>query len=259
MPRKSIRAATLVLLLIMLPVHATLSGQSPAQWHESDWIKFVDSAISIVLGEAVGAAGGIVPIVDVYAALSAVGGATKLGLQQHLRTKMVNAESAGDIKKFDRYNAFYVCLTYAACDELKALEAELDKQVAPPSGVLVASLVVPNTKPEKVTTDIVLEEGRIYRIRAYGVISDWRDKEDGVDAVWCYAEWRCGTEGAVWAQLRIDNKGMHDIAGETIPYNPSHEYEIEYQGQGKRLEFHLYDAMGSSSDNTGEIYVDIYR
>jgi hypothetical protein len=126
-------------------------------------------------------------------------------------------------------------------------------------GRLLEMLTIPNNKPVKVSTTNVLENGRWYVIEASGVISDWDTVKDGVDAVWCYAEWRCGKQGQLWNQLRIDEKGMPDIAGQPIPYNPQHTYQVRYLGQGKKIEFYAVDAQGSWSDNSGAFTVRILQ
>jgi hypothetical protein len=127
------------------------------------------------------------------------------------------------------------------------------------SGKLLETLTVTNEKPEKVKTSFSTEEGKIYVIEASGVVSDWSDKNDGVDAVWRYAEWRVGPKGEVWDQLRINGKGMTELAGETIPYNPGHVYRIDFTGDGNPLEFYMSDAQGSSSDNHGSLTVKIFE
>jgi len=119
------------------------------------------------------------------------------------------------------------------------------------------TLVVPNDKPVKVNSKNPLAKGRWYIIEASGVINDWGNATDGIDAVWCYAEWRCGKNGEVWNQLRIDGKGMTDIAGQQLPYNPEHVYRVRYLGQGKPVELYMIDAQGSSSDNIGSLTVKI--
>ena len=119
------------------------------------------------------------------------------------------------------------------------------------------TLVVPNTKPVKVSSKTSLSKGRWYIIEASGVFNDWGNAPDGIDAVWCYAEWRCGKNGEVWNQLRIDGKGMTDIAGSPIPYNPEHVYRVRYQGQGAPVELYMIDAQGSWSDNVGQLTVKI--
>jgi|GEM_PF-2511341 len=118
---------------------------------------------------------------------------------------------------------------------------------------------VPNTQPKKITTE-TLEKGRWYTLRAKGEVSDWKEYDDGVDAVWCYAEWRCQREGKdrlPWQQLRINDKGMMDIAGKAIPYNESHVYEVQILGEGQPLTLYMSDAMHSSSNNKGSIFVTL--
>lgn len=132
-----------------------------------------------------------------------------------------------------------------------------DQAPAAATGTNTETLVVPNDKPVKVISKIPLEKGRWYIIEARGVFNDWGNAPDGIDAVWCYAEWRCGKNGEVWNQLRIDGKGLTDIAGNQIPYNPEHVYRIRYKGEGKSVELFMSDAQGSSSDNIGSLTVRI--
>jgi hypothetical protein len=109
-----------------------------------------------------------------------------------------------------------------------------------------------------VYTPFATQVGGIYSIKASGYVSDWANKKDGVDAVWCYAEWRCGKSGQVWDQLRIDGKGMTDYK-KPIPYNSKHVYQIEVPGTGRPFEFYMFDAQGSSSDNHGSLTVVVTR
>lgn len=75
------------------------------------------------------------------------------------------------------------------------------------------------------------------------------------DAVWRYDYWK---GHLVDNQLRIDGYGMTEIAGETIPYNPQHVYRVQYQGQGKPVEFYVSAAMSDySSDNISSLTVKI--
>lgn len=124
---------------------------------------------------------------------------------------------------------------------------------------LLETIIVPNDRPAKVKSDTVLETGRWYAIEASGVISDWPDVKDGVDAVWCYAEWRCGRNGEVWDQLRIEGKGLSEIAGKTLLYSPKHVYRVRYRGEGRQIELHCSDAQGSWSDNHGFFTVKVYQ
>jgi hypothetical protein len=123
--------------------------------------------------------------------------------------------------------------------------------------VFLEELIVPNTRPEKMTSRNVLVAGQEYVIEASGTIDDWGNTPHGIDAVWCFAEWRCGRNGEVWDQLRINGKGMNEIAG-PIPYNAQHVYRISFQGQGKPVEFFCSDALGSPGDNLGALTVRIY-
>lgn len=109
-----------VFTLALLPAPA--APQAPARWHENDWIKFIDTAVLTTLGEAYSAAHGRFPLVDVYSGLSAAGSAVKPGLQSWLRSKMLGAQAEEDWTRHDRYHAFYVCLTYDTCEELRTLE-----------------------------------------------------------------------------------------------------------------------------------------
>lgn len=122
---------------------------------------------------------------------------------------------------------------------------------------LLEELVVPNTRPQKILSRTVLEMGREYIIEASGTFDDWGNTPHGIDAVWCFAEWRCGRQGEAWNQLIIDGKGMTAIAGQTIPYNPQHVYRVNFKGQGKPVEFYMIDAQNSWSDNLGAVTVRI--
>lgn len=124
------------------------------------------------------------------------------------------------------------------------------------SAGLVDVLTIPNDRPLRVESK-PLEAGRWYIVEASGVVTDWSHVKDGVDAVWCYAEWRCG-KGEAWNQLRIDDKGLSDHAGGTLPYNPDHVYRVRIQGQGKPLVAHSSDAQSSWGDNAGAFTVRIY-
>jgi hypothetical protein len=90
------------------------------------------------------------------------------------------------------------------------------------------------------------------------VVSDWSHVKDGVDAVWCYAEWRCGKQGEAWQQLRVDEKSLSELAGGSLPQTADHVYRIRYKGQGKRLEAYSTDAQNSWSDNSGAFTLRIY-
>ena len=121
------------------------------------------------------------------------------------------------------------------------------------------TLIIPNDKPVKIKSSISLKRGALSTIRASGVVSDWMNQSEGVDAVWCYLKTRCGENGLSWNQLRINGKGMAEIANHIIPYNPKHVYTIRYKGEGKPLTLWMHDAQGSSGDNSGVITVDIFQ
>jgi hypothetical protein len=116
--KKSIFAIFLSLL-----IGSKAIATEPAQWHENDWVKFIDAAVWGSLGDAYSAAGGRFPLVDAYSALSASASAVKPGLQLWLRKKMARAYAEENFTPGDRYNAFYSCLTWNSCEELRELES----------------------------------------------------------------------------------------------------------------------------------------
>src|SRR4051794_20483821 len=104
------------------------------------------------------------------------------------------------------------------------------------------SLPISNTSSTPVRAQIVLQAGHRYRLVVSGTVSDWcpataKKQADcsygsplevgkGVDAVWCYATWRCATKEA-WQQLNLNGKGILDFAGVTadqVPYSAGHTY-----------------------------------
>ena len=54
--------------------------------------------------------------------------------------------------------------------------------------VLLETIIVPNDKPGKIKSKTILQEGNIYIIEASGVISNWRNKVDGIDPAECVNE-----------------------------------------------------------------------
>ena len=142
-------------------------------------------------------------------------------------------------------------------DDIVSINFEETDQTG--AGRLIETVIIPNDKAVKVTSVTSLEKGKWYIIEASGVISDWSQANEGVDAVWCYAEWRCGKNGEVWNQLRINEKGLPDIAGKSIPYNPQHVYQVRYLGEGKTIELYCSDTQGSWSDNSGSFTVKIFQ
>lgn len=130
--------------------------------------------------------------------------------------------------------------------------------------ILIETLRVPADRPETVRTRTRLTDGYVYLIEASGVFSVWSGHREGVDAVWCYATWRCG-EGEAWNQLRIDGSSLSDIEAEmygglaTKPYDRGHVYSVLYFGRGKPLELSILDAQKSWTDNSGGLEVRLYR
>ena len=61
----------------------------------------------------------------------------------------------------------------------------------------------------------------------------------------------------MWDQLRIDGKGMSELVGGKLPYNPSHRYTILVRGNGQPIELYLADAQGSAGDNHGYVTVTV--
>lgn len=114
----------LIFFSVFLLVFTQVQAQ-PSTWLDDDWNKFIELAVTTVLGETYSHAGGVFPVVDVYSALSAVGGSTKLGLQLWLRAKIADAYSSGNYDQGDHYNLFYSCLTWGgtSCEDLVAVQA----------------------------------------------------------------------------------------------------------------------------------------
>jgi hypothetical protein len=106
-------------IVLAFCVFATVAHARPADWSQSDWEKFIEEAVQIGLGETLSAAGGVVPLVDLYSALSAAGSSTNVGLQLWLNTKMVEAELDNDLVRLDRYQAFASCAA-GDCSRLAA-------------------------------------------------------------------------------------------------------------------------------------------
>jgi hypothetical protein len=129
-------------------------------------------------------------------------------------------------------------------------------------GNLLETIFVPADQPDPVYTNMMLEQGKSYTIEASGVYSCWSDHpEGGVDAYYCYAEWRCGTSGEAWNQLLLNDKPMAEIArenGESDSYNPEHVYRATLMGNGESLKLQISDAQNSWSDNLYGLNVSIY-
>lgn len=128
--RSALPRAFAIALLALVAAQPLLAEEDrvlprPADWSQSDLYNFVESAVQIAVGDAHGAYGGRIPLVDVYSTISGVSAAVKPGMILWLRRKMADAATAEDFARFDRYNAFYTCLSKDDCTELRALEQEL--------------------------------------------------------------------------------------------------------------------------------------
>jgi hypothetical protein len=127
---------------------------------------------------------------------------------------------------------------------------------------LLETVYVPADQQNPVYTSMILEQGKSYIIEASGVYSCWSDHpEGGVDAYYCFAEWRCGKNGEAWNQLLLDDKPMAEIArgnGDSDSYNPGHIYRTTIVGNGAPLILQISDAKNSWSDNLYGLSVNIY-
>ena len=153
------------------------------------------------------------------------------------------------------------------------------------SGALAETLKIPNTKPEEVRSKTALKPAHAYKITASGRVSDWPDDwvaavagpeaaswdGFGVDAIWCYAQWRCG-DGLLWRQLRVKRaaeawgdgygQGLDQFAGLQEPpdYTPGVDrYRFVVRGIKGRLDFATWDAFAlkSHAGNKGAFKVTI--
>jgi len=142
-------------------------------------------------------------------------------------------------------------------------------------GRSLETIKVSNTTSAPVTAKTVLQAGHRYRLVVTGTVSDWcpttaKKKADcsygspfevgkGVDAVWCYAAWRCPTKEA-WQQLTVNGTGILNWTGLTpdkVPYNAGHTYTFEFTATGP-LALGSSDALaGSTGDNSGGFTVTI--
>ncbi|HET6284536.1 MAG TPA: hypothetical protein VFH73_26505 [Polyangia bacterium] len=131
---------------------------------------------------------------------------------------------------------------------------------APPMS-MGETVVVAADRADAVWTP-VLAPGVLYVVEASGVWSAWGDKMDGIDAYYCYADWRVGPTPQLWNQLQLDDRAMADIAkqnGDSTGYNPSHTYVTTVRGTGQRVKLQLLDSKnGSWSDNHGAVQVRVY-
>ncbi len=128
-------------------------------------------------------------------------------------------------------------------------------------------LAGPISLPANLSTfqDVVfLDKDKPYFVVGEGVCSLWDDHTDGVDSVFCYAQWRIGDTPQVWGQLELSDPSIHlsDLiaqnTGNPAIYNPSHVYEAVVIGEGKTLKARVFDG-GGYSDNHGELRISVYQ
>lgn len=142
---------------------------------------------------------------------------------------------------------------------------------------ILTVLRISNRNAKPVLTSFATDVAHRYRISVKGEISDWttnpngivNNEKFGVDALYCYAKWRCGAAPQLWRQLRIsdgatesacNHVGLDELARTAgqVPYNPRHVYEVLVDELEGRLCLGALDALaGSAGDNTGTFVVTI--
>jgi hypothetical protein len=95
-----------------------------------------------------------------------------------------------------------------------------------------------------------------YRLDVQGTVSYWCTSSDpsscfwpsvpshpnvelaGVDALYCYATWRCPTP-ELWRPFQVNGQGLDQLAGQEgqIPYNGGHTYSVTLTGISGPLSF----------------------
>lgn len=145
--------------------------------------------------------------------------------------------------------------------------------VGPEAGAVPArsleTITISNTEPEPVSSATVLVASHRYRLVARGTVSDWCDGgstpctaplvlNQGVDALYCYATWRCRTP-ELWRQLQVNGVGLDELAGKAgaIPYAASHVYTVVVTGIAGRLTLVAADATWSAGGNSGHFTLEI--
>jgi hypothetical protein len=124
---------------------------------------------------------------------------------------------------------------------------------------------VSNTNPKPVFS-AALKSSHSYKIVVRGTVSDWpvgseypqvREGE-GVDALYCYAQWRC-PKPELWRQLRVNSSGLDEFAGKAgkIRYSASHVYTVIVSGVAGKLTLVSSDAQSSPDGNSGAYTVEI--
>ena len=138
----------------------------------------------------------------------------------------------------------------------------------------IDTLTVSNVSPVPVYSSLSLLPGHLYKVQVDGTVSDWCTDTScpagdpaavaqpavGVDALYCYAQWRCPTPQN-WAALKVNGMGLDQLTLPSHPipgYSDTHSYTAYVAGIQGRLSFVAADAAkGSSSDNSGQFAVTI--
>lgn len=132
------------------------------------------------------------------------------------------------------------------------------------------TLTVSNSAGDVASSVMVMEASHSYRLVVTGTISDWcpptattRDQcsngsplavGQGVDALYCYADWRCPSK-EIWRQLRVNGQGLDEFSDQAgdMPFAPSHEYTVTVTEKSGPLTLTTLD--GSRVDNSGSFTV----
>jgi hypothetical protein len=136
------------------------------------------------------------------------------------------------------------------------------------------TLTVSNVNPTPIYSSLSLLAGHVYRLQVSGTVSDWctdtacaavdpaaaPEPDVGVDALYCYAAWRCPTPQN-WQALKVNGVGLDQLTLPSRPihgYSASHTYTAYVAGIRGRLSFVAADAAkGSSADNSGDFTVTV--
>jgi hypothetical protein len=142
------------------------------------------------------------------------------------------------------------------------------------SGRSAETLTVSNASPTPIYSQLSLLPGHSYRLEVSGTVSDWctdtgcssvdpataPEPGVGVDAVYCYAAWRCPAPQN-WEALKVNGVGLDQLTLPSKPiagYSAAHTYVAYVAGIKGRLDFVAADAAkGSSADNSGQFTVTI--
>lgn len=186
----------------------------------------------------------------------------KSKLQEHQRIWLILSHARITEDEFSEFVAdvWHGCFEPMRISRYRGIILIRYDQVEP---VHLESVLVPADNPDPIFTDMVLEAGQDYLIRASGTCSIWGGKTDGVDAHYCYAQWRVGDTPSAWKVLLLNDKTMYDIGRENnfpVEYNEDHIYQIKLAGNGETLKLQNADAKkGSWADNYGIFTVEIFQ